>query len=204
MFYEPQLRDHGLPHDPFKALVVPRPIGWISTISADGTSNLAPYSFFNICSSDPHMVMFSGASRKGADPRKDSQRNAETTGCFVVNLVSRELGDIMNRTAFPHPYGLSEANLEGLALLPSIKVAAPRVACSPAHLECEYYSTVVLPKGHSGEHSSMVIGRVVGIHIDPAILIDGLVDITRLEPLARLGYQDYAAVNQSFTMKRPR
>ena len=198
MYFDPRTESHGLAHSPYTALVVPRPIGWISTVSTDGVVNLAPYSFFNLVSSYPPFVMFSSADRK------DSQQNAEETGEFVCNLASYELKDAMNASSAPFAHGTSEPQRIGLEMAPSRQVKPPRVARTPAALECRHFKTVEL-YGSDGKRnrSSVVIGEVIGIYIDDRVIVDGLVDITRMRPVARLGYLDYCAVDEFFTMPRP-
>jgi flavin reductase (DIM6/NTAB) family NADH-FMN oxidoreductase RutF len=198
MYFDPRTEQHGLAHSPYTALVVPRPIGWISTIAADGVVNLAPYSFFNLVSSYPPFVLFSSADRK------DSQRNAEETGEFVCNLASYELREPMNRSSAPYAQGVSEPARLGLEMAPSRQVKPPRVAAAPAALECKYFKTVEL-YGSDGRRnrSSIVIGEVVGIYIDDRVIVDGMVDIRRMRPVARLGYLDYCVVDEFFTMPRP-
>jgi len=198
MFYEPKDNDHGLPHQPFKALVAPRPIGWISTISDDGIANLAPYSFFNGVSDDPPMVMFSSGGNK------DSLVNAETTGEFVCNIVSYALRDAMNASSANVHANVDEFELAGLRKAECRIVKAPRVAEAPAALECRTVKIVDLPgEDGQGSHYRVVFGLVVGIHIADETLIDGLVDAKRLNQLARLGYQDYSAVDKVFSLARP-
>ncbi len=200
MFYRPGLDGHGLPHNPFKALVAPRPIGWISTRDAAGRANLAPYSFFNAVADDPPMVMYASTGRKqGLDEGKDTLANIRATGEFVVNVVSSALRDAMNATSGPHPAGLDEFGHAGLVAAPSRVVAPPRVAAAPASLECRAWRIIDLP----GPTNVLVIGEVVGIHIDDTALVDGRVDVTRYQPLARLGYRDYAAVRDVFALDRP-
>jgi flavin reductase (DIM6/NTAB) family NADH-FMN oxidoreductase RutF len=204
MFYEPTKRDHGLPRDPFKSLIVPRPIGWISTIGLDGVLNIAPYSHFNICSIQPHAVMFSAGSRATGDRRKDSQRNAEDVGEFVVNVVTFGMHEQMNLSSVAAPAGVSEASLANLQTLPSKLVKPPRIAGSPIQLECKHLMSIVLPCASPGaERNSMVIGQVIGVHISDEFLTNGLVDIGKLRPVARLGYMDYAVVEEFFRMDRP-
>jgi flavin reductase (DIM6/NTAB) family NADH-FMN oxidoreductase RutF len=195
MFYDAVSNTHGLDHDPFMALISPRPIGWISTLDSDGVVNLAPYSFFNAVSTNPHFVMFSSGGRK------DSQRNAEETGEFVCSLATFELREAMNRTSRHVEPDVDEMALAGLYPAPSNIVAPPRVAESPVAFECKYWRTIELPgaEGESGNHA-IVLGHVVGIHIDDAALIDGRVDITKLRPIARLGYQEYAVIDQVFEL----
>ena len=198
MYFDPRTEPHGLAHSPYTALVVPRPIGWISTLSAAGVVNLAPYSFFNLISSAPPFVMFSSADRK------DSQRNAEETGEFVANLASYELKEVMNASSAPFAPGTSEPARIGLEMAPSRQVKPPRVARSPVALECRFFKTVELFSADGKRNrSSVVIGEVVGIYIDDGVIVDGMVDITRMRPVARLGYLDYCVVDEFFTMPRP-
>lgn len=207
MFFEPgQHKAHGLPYNPFKALVVPRPIGWITTLDADGVVNLAPYSFFNGLSDAPPMVFFASNGRPRSDNGgKDSLRNAEETGEFVVNLATWELREQMNATSAPLPPGESELARTDLTLQPSEKVKPPRVAQSPAHLECRWLRTVDLPSSLPDSGNHLVIGEVVGIHIDESILTaEGLVDLGRARPIGRLGYMDYAVVDTIFSLQRPK
>lgn len=207
MFFEPgQHKQHGLPYNPFKALVVPRPIGWITTIDGAGVVNLAPYSFFNGLSDAPPMVFFASNGRPRSDNGgKDSLRNAEETGEFVVNLATWELREQMNATSAPLPPGESEVARTDLTLTPSEKVKPPRVAQSPAHLECRWLRTVDLPCSLPDSGNHLVIGEVVGIHIDESILTaEGLVDLGRARPIGRLGYMDYAVVDTIFSLQRPK
>jgi flavin reductase (DIM6/NTAB) family NADH-FMN oxidoreductase RutF len=205
LFYEPRSNNHGLPRDPFKSLVVPRPIGWISTINADGVVNVAPYSHFNICSIEPHAVMFSAGSKQGRDRRKDSQRNAEDIGEFVVNMATFELREKMNETSAPLEPDVSEAVAADLKMIPSRIVRPPRVAESPIQLECKHLMTIALPCAvPMGERNSIVIGEVVGVHIADEALKNGIIDVEKLRPLARLGYMDYSFVESVFQMMRPK
>ena len=194
---------HGLPHDPFKSCVVPRPIGWISTISADGTVNLAPYSFFNGLASEPPMVMFS-SNGKQAHGTKDSVANAEATGEFVCNMATWDLRDPMSQTSRPVPPEVDEFELAGLETQPSELVKPPRVKASPIHLECVYHQTLELPCDIEGGRNAICLGRVVGVHIRDEFLTDGKVDIARIKPLARLGYQDYTVAEKVLTLSRPK
>jgi flavin reductase (DIM6/NTAB) family NADH-FMN oxidoreductase RutF len=203
MFYDPDVKgSHGLPHDPFKALVTPRPIGWISTIDREGGVNLAPYSFFNAVSYDPCIVFFS-ASGLPDDPFKHSRRNAEESGEFVCNIVPEELKDQMNLTSAEVPRGVDELKLAGLTAIPSKRVKPPRVAEAPAHLECRYLQTVEFESPYPNRTHGVVFGRVIGVHIRDDILVDGKVDVLRYRPLARMGYWDYTVVNHVFPMPRP-
>lgn len=198
MFYEP-LKGHGLPHDPFKAIVAPRPIGWISTLGQDGAINLAPYSFFNAFSSHPHLVWFS------SEGKKDSSTFAAETREFVANLVGRDLAERMNRTSVNAPRGVNEFDYAGLTPAPSRLIAPPRVAEAPAALECKV-TEILEPKGLDGRPAGVfvVVGEVVGVHIDEAFLTDGLFDTVKAGNVSRLGYMDYAAINEVFSMRRPR
>lgn len=194
MYYEPDKADHGLPHDPLKALVVPRPIAWISTIDQYGRVNLAPYSFFNLVAGDPPCVMFASSSRADG-AKKDSHLNAERSGEFVINIASGDQIDAMMTTSLDFPPGHSEIREAGLTTLPSVLVRPPRVARAPAHLECRYLKTVELPSNDPKHINSMILGTVVAVHIDDAIIVDGRVSIERLRPVGRLGYRDYAVVH---------
>jgi flavin reductase (DIM6/NTAB) family NADH-FMN oxidoreductase RutF len=198
LFYEPK-NGHGLPHDPFKSIVSPRPIGWISTISRTGEANLAPYSFFNAFSTNPFLVWFS------SEGQKDSSSLAAETGEFVANLVGRDLAEKMNRTAVDSPRGVSEFTYAGLTEAPSRLVAPPRVAEAPAALECKV-TEVLRPKALDGSDSGsfVVVGEVVGVHIDDAFLTDGLFDAVKAGNVARLGYMEYSSVESAFAMRRPR
>jgi flavin reductase (DIM6/NTAB) family NADH-FMN oxidoreductase RutF len=201
MFYESLTRSHGLPHSPLNACVMPRPIGWISTVSREGVVNLAPFSYFNLVSGDPPVVAFA-ASPKPDNGRKDSQINAEETGEFVFNLATCDLRDQMNVSASIEEPDFDEMAAVGLTPAPSRLVKPPRVAESPVHFECRYVQTVDMPPSAGGLYASLVIGRVVGIHIDDSVIVDGIVDVTRMRPLGRLGYNDYVVVDEVFTMPR--
>jgi len=190
---------HGLRHDPFKALVAPRPIGWISTVSATGVVNLAPYSFFNAVSDAPPMVMFSSVGHK------DTLRNLEATGEFTCSIASQALVDQMNLSSAMVASDISEFDLAGLASAPSLVVQPPRVAASPAALECRLWKTVELPGGPAGSGPIVVFGSVVAIYLDERFVTDGVVDTAAIRPLARMGYMDYAVVTPetTFTLNRP-
>ena len=198
MFYDPRRNAHGLSHNPITALVAPRPIGWITTISRAGVVNLAPYSFFNLVSGGPPFVMFA------SKPRKDSQRNAEETGEFVYSMATYELREAVNLSSTEWGSAISEPERIGLAMAPCREVKPPRVARSPVAFECKYFKTVELVSSDGTRNtSSIIIGEVVGIHVDDAVIVDGHVDVTRMQPLARLGYMDYCAVNELFAIQRP-
>ncbi len=201
MFYEPDKDDHGLPYNPYKSIVVPRPIGWISTISRDGVVNLAPYSQFNNLGYDPPYVVFSANSSPGTGRRKDSVKNATDTGEFVVNMATYELREAVNITSQFLPPEVDEAALAGLEMIPSRIVKAPRVAASPVHLECRFHCSLALPGNAFDRVHHVVIGRVVGVHIrDDALTPEGKLDVVKIRPLARLGYFDYTTVDSVFTM----
>jgi flavin reductase (DIM6/NTAB) family NADH-FMN oxidoreductase RutF len=197
MDYDPRSEPHNLAHDPGTCLVVPRPIGWITTLNPSGVVNLAPYSFFNIISTKPHFVMFSSSGRK------HSQRNAELSGEFVFNLATYDLRTEMNITGSDHSEDISEAELAGLEMAPSRKVKPPRVARSPIALECIYNKTVDLVQANGKTSvNTLVIGEVVNVHIDDSVIVNGNIDMARIRPLARLGYMDYTSVDNIFTMHR--
>ena len=200
MFYRPGLEAHGLAHNPFKALVSPRPIGWISTLDSQGAPNLAPYSFFNAFGDVPPLVGYaSNGSKLGRDERKDTLANIRATREFVANIVSYALRDAMNATSAPLPAGIDEFAVAGLSPAPCQIVAPPRVAEAPAALECRLWRIIDLP----GVANHLVIGEVVGVHIDPAFVVEGKVDVTLYQPVARLGYRDYARVTEVFSLTRP-
>lgn len=202
MYYEPGVTDHNLPYSPFKSCVVPRPIGWISTIGRDGVGNLAPYSQFQNISYDPPMVMFAANKRANGD-RKDTVRNAEDTGEFVWNMATWDLREAVNRSSQDFPLGVDEMEKIGLERLPSRLVKPPRVAGSPVHFECKTMHTLSLPGNGQGA-VDVVFGRVIAIHIDDAAIdASGKLDIVRLRPLARLGYLDYTTVDHAFRMVPP-
>ena len=204
MFYEPA-QGHGLERDPFKSLVVPRPIGWITTLDPEGRVNLAPYSYFNAVADDPPTVMFSSSAGDGPDRRKDSWRNVEATGEFVFNLAIWELREEVNQTSDFVASDVDEAALAGLDMIPSRLVRPPRVARSPVHLECRWLKTVIVPQNgdYAPGDNGLVLGEVVGVHIDEAIMANGRVDLARIRPIARLGYAQYAVVDSLFRMVPP-
>ena len=199
MFYHPMSGDHGLPFDPFKAIVAPRPIGWISSLDAQGRPNLAPYSFFNAVSARPHIVMFSSAGEK------DSVANVEATGDFVCNLATWDLREAMNETSASLPHGVSEFSAAGLEMALSRTVKAPRVAAAVAALECKHLKSeriVDLTGQWSG--SIIVFGEVTGVYIDDKYIRDGRFDMSDVRTIARCGYRDYAVVDELFEMARPK
>lgn len=199
MFYAPK-DGHGLPHDPFKAIVSPRPIGWISTRDAQGRDNLAPYSFFNAIASDPPQVMFASNGQKpDRGDTKDSVGNIRETGVFVVNIVGHAMKDAMNITSGNAAREDDEFVLANLTKAESEAINCAYVADAPAALECRVTQIIDL----MGDTNIMVIGEVVGVHLNDACVIDGLFDVTTYQPLARMGYMDYATVTETFQLKRP-
>ena len=200
MHYQTSTNDHGMKYDPFKAIVVPRPIGWIGTLSRDGVPNLAPYSFFNAVSDKPPMVMFSSAGIK------DSVRNVLDTGEFTCSFASLALARGMNLSAAPVRPEADEFSLAGLETAPSQLIRAPRVAASPAALECRLWKTIELPQSPRATVPwFMLIGEVVAIYIADEAIRDGRFDTAGQRPLARMGYMDYTAVDPAgvFEMTQP-
>ncbi len=201
MFYDPQKNDHGLPHNPYKACVVPRPIGWISTVGVDRRVNLAPFSQFNNLGYDPPYVMFSAGGHERENRRKDTVENVDATGEFVFNMATYALRDAVNLSGQTIDPDVDEMAAAGLTPAPSNFVAPPRVAESPVHFECCLHNIVVLPGRTNATTNHVVIGRVVGVHIDDDVITaDGKVDLQAIRPIARLGYMDYAIVDTIFEM----
>mgnify|MGYP001449414964 CR=1 FL=1 len=201
MHYDAIENHHSLRHDPFKALVTPRPIGWISSLSPDGILNLAPYSFFNAVSDSPHYIMFVSSGRK------NSIDNVEATGEFTCSLSTWDTRDGMNISSAAVPADTDEFQLSGLETWPSNFVAPPRVKAAPAALECKFWKTVKMPDVEPGSKRGhfVVFGQVVGIYINDAYIKNGMVDTGAMRPIARMGYMDYAVVNPDtvFTLNRP-
>ncbi|HEY1912489.1 MAG TPA: flavin reductase family protein [Vicinamibacterales bacterium] len=203
MYYETDKNDHGLRYNPLKACVVPRPIGWISTVDAVGVVNLAPFSFFNVLSYDPPFVLFSAGLHESDGDRKDSVANVEATGEFVYNMTTWAQRDQMNETARIVDRSVDEMAAVGLEPLPSRLVRPPRIKGSPVHFECTLHQVIALPGRKPSSNHSVVIGRVVAVHIeDDALTADGRVDILKLRPIARLGYKDYTTVESMFQMEK--
>ena len=199
MFYDTQTNGHGLPHDPFKAIVAPRPIGWISSLGADGSVNLAPYSFFNAFSSRPPIVGFA------SEGPKDSVSFIAETREFVCNLVTFDLRNEMNATSAPLPRGTSEFIHAGLETAPSTLVKPPRVEASPVALECKLVEIKELTDSDGNSvNSFLVLGHVVGIYINEAYIKEGRFDIVAAGTIARCGYTDYAVVDDLFSITRPK
>jgi len=198
MFYDARKNDHGLPHDPIKAIVAPRPIGWITSMSAAGDINLAPYSFFNAVSSRPTIVTFS------SEGQKDSLAFIRETREFVCNLATWDLREAMNKTSAPMARGVNEMEAAGLEAAPSCLVKPPRVAASPCALECVLLQILPLSdiEGRALD-AYVVFGQVIGVHIDDRYIRDGLLDTAAMKPIARNGYHNYSVVEREFRMVRP-
>jgi flavin reductase (DIM6/NTAB) family NADH-FMN oxidoreductase RutF len=197
MFYDAVKNDHGLALDPFKAIVSPRPIAWISTVSETGVNNLAPYSFFNAFAEDPHYIAF------GSGGTKDTLRNIEATGEFAVNIATYDLRDAMNASAANAAPHVDEFQLAGLTPASCRLIRCPRVSESPVVLECRHFQTVGLPDDDGRIRDHLVIGRVIGIHIDDRYIVQGRVNTAGYKPIARLGYSEYATVDEAWRMRRP-
>jgi len=199
MFYRPE-EGHGLPHNPFNAIVTPRPIGWISTRGSDGTENLAPYSFFSAVAYVPPQVMFASTSAKpDRDGTKDSVANIRDTGVFCVNIVEYAMRDVMNQTSGAWGREVDEFDLAKIERSACETIACSRVAQAPASLECKVTQIVKL----EGEVNIAVFGEVTGVHMRDDCMKDGLFDVTRFQPLTRLGYRDYSRITEVFSLNRP-
>lgn len=199
MFYRPE-DGHGLPHNPFNAIVTPRPIGWISTRGSDGQENLAPYSFFNAVAYVPPQVMFASTSAKpDRGDTKDSVANIRETGVFCVNIVEFEMRNLMNQSSGPWGKDIDEFELAGIERANCETITCSRVSAAPAALECKLTEIVRLP----GEANIVVFGEVTGVHMRDDCMKDGRFDVMSFNPLARLGYRDYTAVREVFSLNRP-
>ncbi|MEL6100449.1 MAG: flavin reductase family protein [Pseudomonadota bacterium] len=199
MFYRPD-DGHGLPHNPFNAIVTPRPIGWISSRDTRGRANLAPYSFFNAVAYVPPQVMFASTGTKpDQGDTKDSVANIRETGVFCVNIVEYAARDAMNKSSATLPHDTDEFEAAGLSKAPCETIDCDRVADAPAALECKLTQIVDL----KGAANKLVLGEVTGVHIRDDCLRDGRFDITTYQPLARLGYRDYTHVRDVFELARP-
>ncbi|MEM9733785.1 MAG: flavin reductase family protein [Pseudomonadota bacterium] len=198
MFYKAD-EHHGLAHDPFKAIVAPRPIGWISTLDSEGRPNLAPYSFFNAVSDMPKIIMFASAGMK------DSAANARDTGEFTFNFVSRALQDAMNVSSAGFPYDVNEFERAGVGMVGGETVSCPRVAGTPAALECKTLD-IINPTTLSGEKAAyhIVLGQVTGVYLDDSMVTDtGRFDVMKADPIMRAGYRDYVTLDSLFELGRP-
>jgi flavin reductase (DIM6/NTAB) family NADH-FMN oxidoreductase RutF len=201
MYYEPGVTQHGLSRNPFKSICVPRPIGWISTVDADMRRNLAPFSQSQNVASDPPTVSLA-INQQATGVRKDTVRNIEDTGEFVWNLATYELREAVNRSARPLPAGDDEFEYAGVTAAESRVVKAPRVAESPVNMECRYVQTVRIA-GNGDQTVDLIIAHVLAIHIADWAISDGMVDVLKIRPLARLGYNQYTSVESFFTMTVP-
>lgn len=199
MFYRPE-DGHGLPRNPFNAIVTPRPIGWISTRGTEGQDNLAPYSFFNAVAYVPPQVMFASTSAKpDRGDTKDSIANIRDTGVFCVNIVEYEMRDVMNQSSGPWDREVDEFTDAEIEKAACETIDCARVARAPASLECKLTQIVQLP----GEANFVAFGEVTGVHMRDDCLVDGMFDVTLFNPLTRLGYMDYSAIREVFRMPRP-
>jgi flavin reductase (DIM6/NTAB) family NADH-FMN oxidoreductase RutF len=199
MFYRPA-EGHGLPHNPFNAIVTPRPIGWISTRDAQGRDNIAPYSFFNGVAYVPPQVMFASTGVKDdVDGTKDSMANIRETGVFCVNIVEYAARDAMNASSATLPHGTDEFAHAGIEKAECEAINAPRVGNAPAALECKMTQIVQI----EGASNFVCFGEVIGVHLRDDCVVDGRFDVTRYVPLSRLGYRDYTAVREVFEIIRP-
>lgn len=203
MHYSTKTDECPLPFDPFKSCTVPRPIGWISTISKSGQPNLAPFSQWQNITYDPPIVMFS-ADQHTDGRKKDTVINAEQTGYFVWNMATYDLREAVNKSAQPVPPGVDEFELAGVGKLPCIEAPGPRVAESPCHFECRYMTTLRFPGTTRVSDADVVFGEVIRVHIDETYLLpSGKLDILKIRPLARMGYYDYTSVTDLFEMRIP-
>ena len=202
MFYDDPKR-HGLRYNPFKALVAPRPIAWVSSVSAEGAPNLAPFSFFNAVAEFPPTICFAPNNPRPGGGRKDTLVNIEETNEFVVNLCNYDLREKMNQTSAHVGPDVDEFAVTGLTPAPCRNIKVPRVAEAPVALECVFMHRLRLPSTNPKIENNVVFGRVVGVHIADELIVDGKIDMHRYRPIARLGYMDYTVVETVFAMDRP-
>ena len=199
MFYRPE-EGHGLPHNPFNALIAPRPIAWVSTRDSEGVANLAPYSFFNGTAYVPPQIMFASTGAKpDQDNTKDTLANIRATGVFCINIVEEAMKDAMNVSTTGFDKDVDEFERAGLTAAPCDTIECPRLDGAPASLECKVTQIVQLP----GAANYVVHGEVIGIHLRDNCIVDGRFDVSTFRPLARLGYRDYSVVDNLFELKRP-
>lgn len=211
LFFQPEetttsagLAALGLKHNPVTALLLPRPIAWISTVNGEGFANLAPFSFSGMVSQSPPMLMFCANATHVEGGDKDTLSNVRATGEFVFNLATFELRHEMNASSAMLPRNVDEFEAVGLEKAACRIVAAPRVARTPISLECKVVAIVDLPPDEqAGTRNTATIGRIVGVHVRRDLVSDGIIDVMRAEPLARLGYLDYAICGEPFVMERP-
>ena len=202
MFYEPK-NGYNLKNNPLNAIIIPRPIGWISTINSDGISNLAPYSFFNAVAYEPPQVMFASTSRHEFGGYKDAVLDAKNSGEFVVNIATLGLKDQMNKSSVAAPHNVDEFEYSGLTKKESKLVKCPRVAESPVNLECRYTTSISLLSKENNDFNVVVFGEIIGVHINDEIIHEDRIDFMKLRAIGRLGYNDYVEVNNLFSMERP-
>ena len=198
----PGLKPPGFRHSLYGTLVTPRPIGWISTVSGAGVINLAPFSFFNLTAGDPLCCMYCANGTHNGGGEKDSLSNVREVPEFVFNLCTYELREQMNLTAANSPRDVNEMAAAGLAAAESTSIRPPRVAASPIALECTVFDIVELPSSERTKNT-MVMGQVNVVHIADDVVVDGMIDFSRIRALGRLGYNDYTVVDNVFTMVRP-
>lgn len=204
MFYSPDANDHGLPFNPLKSCIVPRPIGWITTLKPNGQVNLAPFSQFNLIGFEPAYVMFSANTHPPECDPKNSILNAERTGEFVYNMATWDTREDVVRSSRLMDAETDDLQALGLEARAGERVRTPHLACAPVALECRHYSTLTLPGDSPDTTHRIIVGRVVGIHIrEEALTADGKLDIQRIKPLARLGYMDYSVVEETFEINLP-
>ncbi|MGH1465178.1 MAG: flavin reductase family protein [Cognatishimia sp.] len=200
MFYRPE-NGHGLPHNPFKAIVTPRPIAWISTQDQLGTRNLAPYSFFNAVADEPPQIVFGSVGKKeDQETSKDTLSNIKETGVFCVNIVSEALKDAMNKTSMPHAKDVDEFKAADLHFAECETIDCPRVLEAPASLECTLSQIIKL----EGKANFLTIATVTGVHLSDDFITAGIFDLRLYKPLTRLGYRDYAVIKNLFSLRRPK
>jgi flavin reductase (DIM6/NTAB) family NADH-FMN oxidoreductase RutF len=202
MYYEVQ-KGQPIPYNPMYTCVVPRPIGWISTIDSRGAANIAPYSFFNSVSVDPPMIMFCPCGFHKDGGAKDSAVNAEETGEFVYNMANWDMRDAMNLSSASLARNEDEFEHAGLIKASSNIVKAPRLEQSPVSFECKTWKIIDLPPAKNQSRNIIVIGEVVGVHIQDKYVVNGRIDVELMKPIARLGYKDYCVVENTFSIERP-
>ena len=199
MFYRPD-EGHGLPHNPFNALITPRPIAWVSTQDENGVANLAPYSFFNGTAYVPPQVMFASTGTKEDQTNaKDTLPNIRATDVFCINIVEQAMTDAMNVSTNGFAKDVDEFERAGLSADRCETIDCPRLANAPSSMECKVTQIIQL----KGAHNYVIHGEVTGIHMRDNCIVDGIFDVTTFRPLARLGYRDYSVVDNTFTLSRP-
>ena len=202
MFYEVTDKNDWLTH--FKSLIVPRPIGWISSKNNNGQINLAPYSFFNAIATNPPMVVIGPGGYSKSGNNKDTLLNIKNNPEFVCNFVSWDVKDIMNDSSYSFDNNESEVEKLNIETEDSNMVSIPRVKLSPAHFECTLFKIIDLPSDSRGNPNHLIIGNIIGINISDKIIKNDRIDIGELKPISRMGYDEYALINTIFSMKRPK